>query len=124
MFVKSIVTFPALALSEVVLYLSWPSVLADRLSVCPPLAPPAGAGVEAVAELDVVGVAAGLAGVEDEEELFEELPQPPASVTSTVTASVSPPRETLPIDLALGVACLLIASVLPFFVARAFPLVA
>src|SRR5580692_959152 len=88
MFVKSIDTFPALALSEVVLYFSCPSEFAARLSVCPAPSLLAGAGVEEAAELDVVGVSAALAGVDAEElVLFDEPPQPARA--SRPTASVS-----------------------------------
>jgi hypothetical protein len=65
MLVKAIETFPAFAVSKVLLYFSWPSGLASRLSASPALgAPLAGAGVEDVAGLDFVGVAGRLAGVE------------------------------------------------------------
>ena len=75
MFVKSIDTFPALALSEVLLYLSSPSRLASKLSAVPL------AEVPVEVEEEVLGVVAGVAGVEDEldvEPLLEE-PQPAAS---------------------------------------------
>jgi hypothetical protein len=92
MFVKAIETLPALAVSEVVSNLSWPSGSAARLSVCPALAPLAGAGVEDAAELDVVGVAAGLAGGVLADELLDELPldelpQPAASNAASATLS-------------------------------------
>lgn len=74
MFVKSIVTAPAFALNEVVLYFSCPSLFAARLRVCP--APVDAAGAEEVAAVDVAGVAA-VDGVEaDELVLFDELPHP------------------------------------------------
>jgi hypothetical protein len=71
MLVKSIETAPALAESEVVSNLSCPSESAATLRLAPE--PPGLAGVEVAAELDVVEVAAGLA---EELELVEELPQP------------------------------------------------
>jgi hypothetical protein len=79
MLVKAMENLPALAVSEVLLYFSWPSGLASRLCACPALvAPFDGAGVEDAAEVDLVGGAsrafgldgAGLgAGVEDVAEL-------------------------------------------------------
>ena len=89
MFVKLIMTLPALALSAVVLYFSWPPGLAAMLNVCPPRVPlAAGTGVEEVAELDVVGVAGAVVGVEAEEPVLDdELPQP--AKARTPTASVS-----------------------------------
>jgi hypothetical protein len=94
MLVKAMENLPALAVSEVLLYFSWPSGLASRLSACPALGAPLdgagvedlagvdlvggagrafgldtrglGAGVEDVAELDVVGVAGWLADVDAE----------------------------------------------------------
>jgi hypothetical protein len=79
MLVKAMENVPALAVSEVLLYFSWPLGLASRLSACPALvAPLDGAGVEDAAEVDLVGGTgrtfgwdgAGLgAGVEDVAEL-------------------------------------------------------
>jgi hypothetical protein len=58
MLVKAMETLPAVAVSEVLLYFSWPSGLAWRLSARPALAVPlAGAGVEDVPEVDLVGAA-------------------------------------------------------------------
>jgi hypothetical protein len=88
MLVKAIETLPAFAVSDVLSNFSWPSGLAARLSDCPP-APAAGAGVEDVAELDVVGVAAVLGDEEAEElELLEELPQPARASTPTTTVNI------------------------------------
>ncbi len=117
MFVKSIDTWPALAVSEVVVYFSWPSGLAARLSVCAALELVEGAagvvvvfaGVDAVVGVvDVVVAAlAGLgdgayglwleevlvlldaAGVDEEEELVfdEELPQPASSTSPAISTS-------------------------------------
>ena len=53
--VKSIDTLPAFALSDFVLYSSWPSEFAARLTLSEPPDGEAGAGVEVLAEL-VVGV--------------------------------------------------------------------
>jgi Cytochrome bd terminal oxidase subunit I len=80
-----------LAVSEVMLYFSWPSGFAARLSVLLGLAPPvAGAGVEEVAELGGVGVEAALVGVEAEEllVLLEELPQPVRASRPTARVSI------------------------------------
>jgi hypothetical protein len=60
MLVKAIETLPALAVSEVLSYFSWPSGLAARLSTCPVLA---GAGVEDFVVLDFV--VSGVVGVFD-----------------------------------------------------------
>jgi hypothetical protein len=93
--VKSIETLPALAVSEVVLYLSWPSWLASRLKLLPPLAAAGLAAVEVLAELDsVVGVAA-LAGVDAEElVVLLELPHP----TSTNSPAIRARIETVGIE--------------------------
>jgi hypothetical protein len=89
MFVKSMLTFPALAVNEVVSYFSWPCGLEARLKVCPALAPPvAGAGAEEVAEL-VVGAAALLLVVAAEELLLgEELPHPASASSPAASASI------------------------------------
>jgi hypothetical protein len=132
--VKAIATLPAFAVSEVVLNFSWPSGSAARFRVCPP--PAAGAGLEEVAELDVVGVAAeldvfgvaaeldvfgvaaeldvvGVAAELDGEEagelvLVEELPQPARASRPAITNSV----ETLGMEhvLTRAAALKLIAS--------------
>jgi hypothetical protein len=86
-FVKSTATLPALAVSDFVLYSSWPSGLASSFTL---LEPPeaAGAGVDVLAELVVGVVSAGvlvLAAVE--EELDEELPQPASASSATASAS-------------------------------------
>lgn len=88
LFVKSTDTLPAFALSALVLYSSWPSGFASRLTFSDP---PAGVGVEEAAEL-VVGVAAELvvgasAAVLAEEELDEELPQPASASRAAASAS-------------------------------------
>ncbi len=91
MFVKSIETLPAFAVSDFVLYSSWPSRFASRLTLLEApdeLVPPL-AGVVDVAELvvsagvlvePVVGVVVAL--------LDEELPQP-ASTTSAATSATA-----------------------------------
>ena len=86
--VKSIVTLPAFALSDLVLKASWPSGFASSVSFSDPLA---GAGVEDVAEL-VVGAAAEVvvgacAAVLAEEELDEELPHPASASRAAASAS-------------------------------------
>jgi hypothetical protein len=82
MLVKAIETLPALAVSDVVLYFSWPSGFAATLNACPALA--AGA-----VEPDVVGVAAALVGAEDDElVLEEELPQPARASRPTARVSI------------------------------------
>jgi hypothetical protein len=89
--VKSTDTLPAFALSALVLYASWPSGLADTLTVLDPPDALAGAGVAAVAEL-VVGAAAelvvGASAAVLEEELDEELPQPANVTSDAASASV------------------------------------
>jgi hypothetical protein len=97
LFVKSTETLPAFALSDFVLYASWPSGLASRLSFSDP---PDGAGVADLAELVVgaavellvVGAAAELvvgacAAVLAEEELEEELPQPASASRAAASAN-------------------------------------
>jgi hypothetical protein len=88
MFVNAIVTLPAFALSDVVLKASWPSLFADRLSVCAPaleLVPvDVAAGVEVVVE--VVAGALVVAGVDVDVLGDDELPQP-ASAARAETAS-------------------------------------
>ena len=89
LFVKSIDTLPAFALSDVVSYFSWPSGFASRLTLDePPEADPlAGAGVEAVVGVVVELVVGACAAVLAEElELDEELPQP-ASASSTAASA-------------------------------------
>jgi hypothetical protein len=86
-FVKSTDTLPAFAVSDFVLYSSWPSGLASSLTLLEP--PAAGAGVDVLAELVVGVVSAGvlvLAAVE--EELDEELPQPASASSATKSASI------------------------------------
>jgi hypothetical protein len=90
MFVKSIDTLPAFALSDVVLYLSWPSGFASSFTLLePPDAAGAGAAVDVLAELELLDdVSAGvlvLAAVE--EELDEELPQPASASSAAASAS-------------------------------------
>jgi hypothetical protein len=90
MFVKAIETVPAVALNAVLLYFSWPSAFASRLSGCPaPLAAAFDVLAAAAAEL-VAGAAAAAAVVAGapavEEELLEELPQP--------ARTTSPARST------------------------------
>ncbi len=87
-FVKSIATLPAVALSDFVLYSSWPSLFASRLRLLEPPAGAAAVDVEAVlavvvlAEL-VVGVSAAL-----EEELeLDELPQPASASSAAGSAN-------------------------------------
>jgi hypothetical protein len=88
MFVKSTVTLPAFALSDLVLYSSWPSLLASRLTVLAPAAAP----VVDVAEL-VVGAAAvaelvvGACAAELDDELELELPQPARAATVATSAN-------------------------------------
>jgi hypothetical protein len=80
MLVKSIEILPAGAVSEVVLYLSWPSGLAERLSVVPAalVEVVVAAALEVVSDAVVAGVVAGLEVADEvpEEEPPEELPQP------------------------------------------------
>jgi nitroreductase len=84
--VKSIETLPAFALSDFVLYSSWPSGFASSFTLL--LAPSevvvVGAGVEVLAEL-VVGVSAAV--LAEEEELDEELPQPASTSSAAGSAS-------------------------------------
>src|SRR5262249_57189495 len=77
---KAIVTLPALAVSELLSYLSWPSVFAARLSVCPPAAAPLAGGEVAVGVLIVAEVL-----------LLDELPQP----ASTSRPTAGPRSESL-----------------------------
>jgi hypothetical protein len=66
-FVKPIVTLPALAVSELASNFSWPPGSAASFSVGPPASlPTAGAGVEEL-ELEVVGAAGALVGADAEE---------------------------------------------------------
>jgi hypothetical protein len=85
MLVKSIETLPALAVREVVLYLSWPSGLAATLRALPPALSPVagggGAGVAADVEAAVV-VGVELAVLA----LFEELPHPARSSSPVARA--------------------------------------
>jgi hypothetical protein len=87
MFVKSIVTLPALAVSEVLSYFSSPDVLAASASVedAPAGAAVVAAGVEAVVPPD--SGAAVLAGVELGELLLEELPQPASTATPAASSA-------------------------------------
>ncbi len=78
MFVKLIVTLPALAVSVLVLYSSWPLGFAERLTW---LEPDAGA---LLVEVDVV-VAGAVAGVDSFVVVEELLPQP-ASATRPIRA--------------------------------------
>jgi nitroreductase len=84
--VKSIDTCPAFALSVFVLYLSWPSGFASRLTLEDPPELVLGAGVVDAAELVLGGAAAVLA--EDELEL-EELPHPASASSAAVSDSVA-----------------------------------
>jgi hypothetical protein len=73
-FVNATETLPALAVSEFVSNFNWPSALAAMLSAELPVA---GAGVEAAAELEVVGAGAALVVAAVEElVVLDELPQP------------------------------------------------
>jgi hypothetical protein len=85
LFVKSTETLPAFALSDFVLYSSWPSGFASRLTFSEPLDGAGVAGVVDVAEL-VVGVCAAV--LADELEFDEELPQPASASSAAVSASV------------------------------------
>jgi hypothetical protein len=89
-----IVTLPAFAESDFVLYSSWPLELAERLSLLP--APVA--GVALVLELVAGVVAAGAASLL-EEELLDELPHP-ASAASAISAGRTSHRPRLPLALA------------------------
>jgi hypothetical protein len=90
-FVKSIDTLPALAVSEVLSNFSCPSGLVSRLNARAPLAPAeldagVGAGVglvlELAAELEVVACAEPLDGADVEElVVLDELPQPAIAST-------------------------------------------
>ncbi len=82
---KAIETVPALALSEVVLYFSWPSGSAERLSVPPaPAVPVAGAG----AGVEEVAGAGALVDVEAEELVVLELPHPVSARRPAAIASI------------------------------------
>ncbi len=83
-FVKSIDTLPAFALSDFVLYSSWPSGFASSFTLLLPELSVAGAGVDVLAELVVGASAAVLA---EEEELDEELPQPASTNSAAGSAS-------------------------------------
>src|SRR5580693_6462082 len=86
MFVKSIETLPALALSVVLLYLSWPSALASRLSA------PLGEvldDVDVLAVLELVGVLGVVAGAVVEELVLEEPPQPASASTPTARVTAA-----------------------------------
>jgi hypothetical protein len=93
-FVKSIVTLPALAVSELASNFSWPSGLAASFSVGPPASLlAAGAGVEEL--LDVAGAAGALAGADAEElVLLDEPPQPARASRPVARVSI----ETLGIE--------------------------
>jgi hypothetical protein len=84
MLVKSIAIGPELALSEVVLYFSWPSGLAERLSFWTLAA----AGVDDVAALEVVGVVAAVGVEADELVLLDELPHPVRASSPTARVSI------------------------------------
>lgn len=85
MFVKSMDTVPALAVSDVVSYFNWPAELAARLR--------APAGAEEVVDVDcavVAGVvAAGVvaAGVDAEELVLLDFPQPASASIPPASAS-------------------------------------
>ncbi len=80
MLVKLIVTLPAFAESDLVLYSSWPLGFAERLTLLEPEA-----GVEAEVDAVVAGVdAAGADSVVDV--VVEELPPQPASATRPTSA--------------------------------------
>jgi hypothetical protein len=85
MFVKSTDTVPALAVSDVVSYFNWPAELAAMLR--------APAGVEEVVDVDcavLAGVVAGgvvAAGVDAEELVLLELPQPASASIPPASAS-------------------------------------
>ena len=85
-------TTPAFALSEVVLYFSCPSGLAARLSFCTAPAAPA-AALETLVVAAAAGVVAAAAGVLDELELFDELPQPASASTSSTRAGTDARRR-------------------------------
>jgi hypothetical protein len=92
-------TLPAVALNDLVVYSSWPSRLVSRLREVP--APAAGAVLEVVVELGVLAVVAGAAGVLGEELLLEELPQPARAIRTRASAAATMLRA----GLLFGVAC-------------------
>lgn len=77
--VKAIATFPAFALSEVVSYFNWPSELVARRR--------APAGAEDVVGVDCAVVADVVAGVDAEEPVLLELPQPASASIPPASAS-------------------------------------
>jgi hypothetical protein len=82
--VKSIVTVPAFAVSDVLLYFSCPDGSASRLS----------AAVDGLAGVEVAGVVAGAAGaLEAVVGLLEELPQPASTPAAASAASGSEDRR-------------------------------
>ena len=99
MLLKAIVTAPALAVSEVVLYFSWPSGSAASARACPPPAV-AAAGVEDAAELELEGAGALVEVEADELVLFEllELPHPARATTPSASVSI----EAREMERALG----------------------
>jgi hypothetical protein len=96
MLVKAIATAPALAVSAVVLYFSWPSGSEARASACPP-PPVAAAGVEDAAELELDGAGA-LVELEADELVLLELPHPDRATTPSASVSI----EAREIERALG----------------------
>jgi len=113
MFVKSIETFPALAVNEVLLYFNSPSRLASRLSVSPlAVVPPEDEEEEGEeGEDEVAGDVTGLAGVElDDELLLEELLPQPATASSATSATLSAtvPRTSFPPGLSVDVALIIV----------------
>jgi hypothetical protein len=87
--VKATDTLPAFALSDLVLYSSWPSGFASRLTFDEPPEVVAGAGVDVGVDVDaelVVGVSAAV--LADELEL-DELPQPASAIRAAASTGVA-----------------------------------
>lgn len=83
--VKSTDTLPALALSDFVLYSSWPSGFASRLTFEEPPEVVAGADVDVAAEL-VVGASAAVLAEELE---LDELPHPASAIRAAASTGVA-----------------------------------
>jgi hypothetical protein len=116
--VKSIVTLPALAVSEVVSYFSSPSGFACRLSVDAAAVPPPEDELWEEEEEEVLGVVAGAAGAD--EELDVELPfeEPQPASASAARATLSRSERPLILGVAgpsVGVALIIACSSLSQF---------
>ncbi len=87
MFVKSIDTLPELAVSDFVLYASWPSLFASRLRREEPAPALDAAPVEVLAVEDVLELVLGVVALVLEEPLELELLPHPASASSAASSA-------------------------------------